>query len=207
MKHVENKELIDFVNRLMDQGQMDRIQTHLSGGCKGCERRLETWSNVRRFAEVESIYQPPEQVVRVAKGMFRGRAPRGGNNNIVEVLFDSFRRPMIAGVRVSGTGVRQLLFRAGGYEIDLQVERRSAGQVALVGQIKDACEGPTCGSAFHVVVRNRSGHSLHTASNENGEFYLEVRNSHDVELMLLGARRPIVIFLGDPQEDTPGERK
>src|SRR5262249_10945644 len=97
-----------------------------------------------------------------------------------------------------------LLFRAGSFEIELQFEAKSTHHVALTGQITSPAAAGV--GHFHVVAQARDGRSLHTASSENGEFYLEVQNFRDLELMLFGSARPIVISLVDPFADLPGRR-
>jgi hypothetical protein len=125
---------------------------------------------------------------------------------VADLFFDSFWEPTVVGVRSGATSLRQLLFRAGGYQIDLQVESTSPENLVLIGQVTNISAQRAL-TVFHVMVRNHQGSSVHTATSELGEFYLELRETHDVELTLLGASRPIVIPLGDPLKDTQGLRR
>jgi hypothetical protein len=208
MKHIRSEQWIDFVNQLITGEQMEPIRTHLDRGCRGCEAKLEIWRNIRGFATRELAYQPPEHAIRRIKDLLHrtiGTTRRSETNDSVELLFDSFMLPALAGVRAVKTGVRRLLFRAGGFQVELEIEPMAARNIALTGQLTPALTPDF--RSFHVIARDGQGHSVHTASTETGEFYLETQNSRDLELTLLGGARLIVISLGDPLKDSPRERR
>src|SRR5258708_39179678 len=125
MKHFMTEEWIDFVNQVSSPKQQEAMKKHLGTGCKRCARALATWQKVHNAAAVEERYQPPAADVRIAKAAF-ATAGRGKQvkekSSLVEVLFDSFLQPMLAGARSRGLGGRQMSYRARPHQIDLQIE-------------------------------------------------------------------------------------
>src|SRR6185295_4634470 len=53
---------------------------------------------------------------------------------VASLVFDSFARPALAGVRSTETTNRQLLYRAGDYSIDLQIAPAERAKAELIGQ-------------------------------------------------------------------------
>lgn len=210
MKHFRSEEWVDFVNQKMPQKRIEGMKAHLEAGCKSCRGQLEMWSKVQKFAAAEAGYQPPEQAMRAAVALLGTAQWAAGAKkkvSFIELLFDSFLQPALAGARAAGTGIRQLLFRAGSYQIDLQIEARPGNShIVITGQVLDVTQSEVRGGGLHVVLGNKIGNTLHTVTNEFGEFYMEFKNSGDLELTLAGEdRQSIVISLGDPLLDAPGE--
>src|SRR5712664_2304143 len=115
MKHFMTEEWIDFVNQVSSPKQQEAVKKHLATGCKRCAETLALWQKVHSSAAVEASYQPPATGVRIAKAAFAaaGRATHPKEKStFVEVLFDSFLQPMLAGARSTGLGTRQMLYRA-----------------------------------------------------------------------------------------------
>ena len=102
MKHYTSEEWIDFVNGMGTLGGRAELQMHLDQSCKRCSRTVSQWRKVRMAALAEASYQPPVEVVRIAKAMFIGSdwARKGGT--AIEILFDSFLKPAVEGIRSAG---------------------------------------------------------------------------------------------------------
>jgi hypothetical protein len=98
------------------------------------------------------------------------------------LVYDSRERPVL-GVRAVATGLPRLMYRATGYEVDLQVRAGSRpGRSRLVGQVLDAAFEPCGGWA---VVEN--GHSVvETELDECGHFAIDglLAGWHRVEVHL-----------------------
>src|SRR6266481_3473212 len=141
MKHFMTEEWIDFVNQVSSPKQQEAMKKHLGTGCRRCAQALATWQKVHNAAAVEERYQPPAADVRIAKAAFAsagGAKQRKEKGSLVEVLFDSFLQPMLAGARSSGLGTRQMLYRADPYQIDIQIEAKTEGNRLMVtGQFLD----------------------------------------------------------------------
>ena len=212
MKHFANEEWVDFVNGIVSEEQRNEMQQHLAAPCQICAAQVALWQKVRDFSGAEPAYQPPEQAVRAAGAIFRTAEWASGlqqKGKLIEVLFDSFLQPALAGARAAGTGIRQMLYRAESFQIDLQIEAKpGAGRIAVTGQVLDVGRPEIIGSGLEVTLSNRRGSVIHALTNEFGEFHAEIPNSGDLELALRsGSGEPIVIALKDPLADLPGDEK
>ncbi len=209
MKHFTTEEWINFVNRVTSQKQQEAMQKHLGTGCKRCMDTASLWQRVRNTAALEASYQPPAADVRIAKAAFvaAGRAAQlGEKTGLVEVLFDSFLQPMLAGARSSSLGTRQMLYRADPYQIDIQIEAKPEGNRLMVtGQLLDVNNPGIVGRDAKITLSNHRGNVIHAITNQFGEFRGEIENTGDLELSFPGqGEKTIVISLRNALGDLPG---
>jgi hypothetical protein len=200
MKHFETQEWIDFVNHVVKGNQQEAMQKHLATGCKRCTETLSLWQKVGRTAAPEASYQPPAGTVRLAKAAFStaGMAqPQKESRGVVEVLFDSFLQPAVAGARSLVIGTRQMLYRADPYQIDIQIEPKpGSNRLVITGQLLDLSHPGVIGRDMPITLSNRRGNTVMAATNQFGEFSGEIENSGDLELTVPGeGEKPIVISL------------
>ena len=211
MKHFTTEDWIDFVNQAASGDRQTAMQKHLESGCKRCEATVALWQRARNTVRREASYQPPPANVRIAKAAFvaAGRAakPRKASG-LIEVLFDSFLQPAIAGSRSAGTGVRQMLYRADPYQVDIQIEAKPQGnRLVITGQLLDVSRPEIVGSEIQVTLSNRRGGVVHTTTNQFGEFRGEIDNSGDLELAFPRPEAsPIVISLRNALDRAPEGR-
>jgi hypothetical protein len=129
-------------------------------------------------ADQEAAYRPPDEALRQVKGDFALRRPKRLLERVAEqaaLVFDSFRQPMLAGMRASaGAPARQLLYKAGRYTIKLQVAAGAGEQqMSIVGQILDDLD-PAGAMRDIAVLAVRGSKTLdRTVTNPLGEFHLE----------------------------------
>jgi hypothetical protein len=209
MKHFTTEEWINFVNRVISQEQQETMQKHLGGGCKRCADAVSLWQRVRNTAVLEASYQPPSADVRIAKAAFAaaGRATvLAEKTGLVEVLFDSFLQPMLAGARSNSLGTRQMLYRADPYQIDIQIEAKPEGNRLMVtGQLLDANNPGIVGREVKITLSNHRGNVIHTTTNQFGEFRGEIENTGDLELCFPGqGEKSIAISLRNALGNLPG---
>lgn len=200
MKHFATEDWIDFVNQVTPSEQQVAMQEHLRGGCAKCAKELALWERVRDIAAKENSLQPPQEILRTAKVAFRPAWPGAKQEmtaSLVEVLFDSFLQPAIAGARSAAMGSRQMLYRAGTYQIDIQVELKAGSNlVSIAGQIMDVSTSDYVSRSVPVTLSNLRGHVIYTVTNEFGEFRGEIENSGDLELTVpRHGETPITISL------------
>lgn len=185
------------------------MRKHLETGCKRCTETVALWQKVRKTASAEATYQPPAGSVRVAKAAFAvagwADKPRKAGS-LIEVLFDSFLQPAIAGARSVGTGIRQMLYRADPYQVDMQIEAKPEGnRLVVTGQLLDVGRPDIVGREIQVTLSNRRGAVVYTTTNQFGEFRGEIENSGDLELSFPRPNEePIVISVRNALDRVPG---
>jgi hypothetical protein len=209
MKHFTTEEWVDFVNQVIASNQREAMQKHLATGCKRCTETVSLWQKVSKTASVEASYQPSADTVRMAKaafataGMAQAKLQSPG---LIEVLFDSFLQPAVAGARSVVIGTRQMLYRADPYQIDIQIEPKpGSNRLVITGQLLDLSHPGIIGRDIQVILSNHRGHSVIAATNQFGEFSGEIENSGDLELSIPGdSDQPIVISLRNALGNLPG---
>jgi hypothetical protein len=202
MKHFSTEEWIDFVNHIVTSDQQQAMQRHLATGCNRCKETLSLWQKVSKTAAAEANYQPSPDTVRLAKAAFvtSGLVPqRKASQGLIEVLFDSFLQPAVAGARSVVIGTRQMLYRADPYQIDIQIEPKpGTNRLVITGQLLDLSNPGVIGRDIQVTLSNRRGNTVLAPTSQFGEFSGEIENSGDLELSVPGnADQPIVISLRD----------
>jgi hypothetical protein len=213
MKHFTTEEWVDFANAAVAGSKRHQMERHLEEGCPRCKKLMSLWQKVRRTAKSAAEFEPPEQSVRIAKAGFSavrlaGKPAR--SPGLVEVLFDSFLQPLVQGARSSGSGssgsgMRQMLYRAEPYQVDLQIEAKpGANKLVVTGQLLDLRNPEVPGRDVPVIISNLRGHVVRTVTNEFGEFREEIQSSSDLELKLLGEDENAVII---SLRDTLGQQR
>jgi hypothetical protein len=211
MRHFTTEEWIDFVNQMTPHKKQEAMRKHLASGCEGCEEKFALWQKVRSAAASEAKYQPPADAVRMVKAEY-APARMGSHEreakSLVEVLFDSFLQPEVAGARSRATGARQMLYRADSFQIDLQIEPKpGSNHVVVTGQMMDVSTPEIVSRGVQIKLSNFRENVIHTVTNEFGEFRCEMDNSGDLELSVPGRTgKPISISLRNALGDWPGGR-
>jgi len=203
MKHFSSSEWIDFVNQRISNEQRGQMERHLASGCSRCADTLSVWQRVRQSAGAEAAYQPPDGALRTVKAAFASvrrtethpRSVRGA----IEMLFDSFAQPALAGARSARANRRQVLYRAEPYQIDVQIEATPSGaRLMVTGQVMDSSHADSVARDIFVTLSNGRGSMIRTVTNEFGEFEGVVENSGDLELSFGGkSGEPVMISLRD----------
>jgi hypothetical protein len=209
MKHFSTEEWVDFVNQVISGNRREAMQKHLATGCKRCTETVSLWQKVSKSAAAEASYQPPADTVRLAKAAFAtvGMAhPQEGSRGLIEVLFDSFLQPAVAGSRSVVIGTRQMLYRADPYQIDIQIEPKSgSNRLVITGQLLDLSHPGVIGREIQVTLSNRRGSTVLATTNQFGEFSGEIENSGDLELSIPNSgEQAIVISLRNALGKLPG---
>jgi len=211
MKHFTSEEWIDFVNQVTSSNQQNSMRKHLETGCKRCTGAVSLWQKVRNSAATEATYQPPTEMVRLAKAAFStaGWASRQKeSSSVIELLFDSFLQPALAGARSAAIGIRQMLYRADPYQVDVQIELKPEGnRLVITGQLLDVSRPDIVGGEVQVTLSNHRGAVIHTMTNQFGEFRGEIENSGDLEVSFPRPdEKPIVISLRNALDRLPGAK-
>jgi hypothetical protein len=193
MAHFQAFECGDSANRIAQDGQQKALQKP-----RGMRRK--------RFTETGSLwqkaasYQPPVEKVRVVKAAFATTgfsAMRQETVGQMQRLYDSFSQPPLAGTRSAAMRLRQMLYRADPYQIDLQIElQREQNRLVITGQLVDLSHPEMVGREVQVMLSDGLEDIVYTVTNQFGEFRGEVKNSGDLEISFLGrGGKPIAILL------------
>lgn len=131
--------LIDFLDDRLDEEQAARMAAHLLTNCDSCNESRTWYLQVKSIAASDDSIAPQSWVFKRAVHIFEtARLPRLGGRfgqAIASLVFDSFARPALAGVRSTETANRQLLYSAGDYRVDLQVAAAEHARADLMGQV------------------------------------------------------------------------
>lgn len=127
----------------------------------------------------------------------------------VQLLFDSYSDAVPAGIRSAAMNVRQALFRAEPYQIDLHLEEQpERNRLLVTGQLLDAGSPRIVGQGVEITLSNRSPGTIKIKTNQFGEFRAELENSGDLEVSFVGHNGKIVaILLSDVPKPLPGAKE
>jgi hypothetical protein len=178
------------------------MEEHLEQRCKRHSKMASLWQRVRQTAETEANYQPPGDAVRVAKASFAGSnltEEQTRPDSLAEMHFDRFLQPALKGARSSSNGTRQMLYRAGPFQIDLLIESQAGGRsVVVIGQLLDLRHPEIARHDLEVTLSNLRSGVVQVATNQFGEFREEIENSGSLELKFYGTHhKHVVISLRD----------
>jgi hypothetical protein len=210
MKHLTEEDCADFANRTATPKRLSEMEAHVKGGCAKCEESLHFWQNVKEFASEESSFEPNADTVRLAIGTFAVRGPsthRGVFREIAQLVFDSFREPVLAGVRGGHTPCRRLMFRAGEVMIDLSMEAASRrSHVMLVGQVLDTATSGIGIGEVPILLLNGRDTLAETQTNLYGEFQLECSENKNLQISIgVTEDKDVFIPLDESIWKTPSE--
>jgi len=176
MKCPDFESLVDFMDKRLEKRDAARVAAHLATGCGVCGETTNWYERVRLTAKADDSTAPPSWVLKRAVRIFdkERTSPRliqRIGDAIAALVFDSFARPAIVGVRSTETANRQLLYRANEYSIDLQVTALEPSSADLMGQIlREGGEDfdSVCGLKLELA---RAGNVIASAvTNDIGEF-------------------------------------
>ena len=170
------EQLLDYLDGRLDGAAAQSAATHLALGCRPCDVDRSWYQQVRLVAASDDSIEPPHWVMKRAVRLFNAPLVRTNigarvGRVVASLVFDSLRRPALAGVRSSGVEGRQLLYRAVDYSIDVQVAASDQSRAELTGQILREGELMFESVAgLQLDLMRNGGTILSTVTNERGEF-------------------------------------
>lgn len=185
MKHISEADCADLANQTLCPQRRSEMEEHLKS-CAKCAKESRVWQGFKEFARRESECSPSEEAVRLAVGTFAicGPQPRRGVfREIAQLVFDSFREPVLAGVRGGPVPSRRLMFRAGEIMIDLSLQAVSRPRhVLLVGQVLDTATSGVGIGRVPVVLLNGREILAEVQTNPYGEFQMECVENKNLQI-------------------------
>jgi len=177
MKHFSIWQWTDFARGLVEDDQTARsaMETHLSS-CKRCERLVNVLREVAVTARADAGYEPPERAIRYGQAIYSLYGPEKVSlpRLIARLVYDSGRAPLPVGMRAQNRLSRHVLYEAGSYSLDVQLEHQpGSGLVSLTGQLADRNKPATSTASLPVMLMERKRLISSTLSNRLGEFQLE----------------------------------
>ena len=183
--HYEPGEWVDFARALVGSKTRERMQAHLDTGCDECGKLAEFFSEVARRATEDTAYEVPDYAVHNLRAVYTLQRPEEVRllpRTIARLVYDSFREPLLAGVRSQQHTAHQLMYVAGSYSVDLRLEHeRGSTQVRLIGQIANQ-ERAAGVPEVPVFLLSRNLVVAKTATNKFGEFAMEYAPSKGLRL-------------------------
>ena len=168
--------LVDFLDKRLEEAEAATVATHIATGCAVCTETTGWYERVRVVAASDDSVAPPSWVFKRALRIFdtqhhRPRLSERIGQAIASLVFDSFARPALAGVRSTETSNRQLLYRAGDYSVDLQIAPSEHAHADLIGQVLKEGEASFESVSGLKLEITRSGKIVFSAvTDEMGEF-------------------------------------
>ena len=208
--HPREEDWVDYARGAGAPDVRARLARHLEDGCDACGQAVRLWEAVSGAARDEPSYEPPAEAVREVLGRFRIQGRPSLAERVVRqaaLLFDSFREPLPAGVRATGTVPRQLLYRAGPYTVKLRVEPEPESErLSIVGQILDEADPSAVLQDIGVLALQGSTMLDRTLTNRLGEFTLEPDAAANLYLSVAVPRTgPYALKLGTDGRGAKGK--
>jgi hypothetical protein len=203
MRHYSLEQWVDFARNVIGEDKKAEMQSHLETGCKACSKERGMWQRLQQVARREPAYTPSEGAVRTVNAAFVDR-PTGRSSHaksqLASLLFDSFRDPLLAGVRSSGSDSQQLLYGLGDYRIDVRIEpQMDSERVVLIGQVLNSGDPDERLSAMPVSLLKGQKILAESVTSEFGEFQIECELQGGIRLVVaLSDRQEVSLQLVEP---------
>src|ERR1051325_1393787 len=103
MKCPAFEQVIDYLDGKLTPAEAGRISAHLSGDCAACAETRTWYERVREVAASDNTVEPPAWVFKRSPRIFdtarRPRLVERIGEAVARLVFDSFARPQLAGIR------------------------------------------------------------------------------------------------------------
>ena len=187
MKHFDINDWADFARGTATEADRAAMETHLTAGCRRCNATLAFVKRVVAATQADSLYGPPEAVVRYAKAIGTMLRPQRipGSRLVARLVYDSFRDPAPVGLRAEDRVARHTTHEAGSFAVDLRLEQMKGSPVAtLVGQLTNRQEPEGAMAEAPVMLMSSKDIIAHTVYNRFGEFQLDYVPSRNLRLFV-----------------------
>ena len=194
MEHFSEQTWADFVRGISESETRANIESHLARGCSDCKTNFDIWNRLQTANANEGTYTPPDSVVRMMELEFARYAMERRPSVLASLLFDTFSQPLPAGMRSGVAVVRQLVYEAEGFTVDLRLDPQSqSGKICVVGQVLGKGVPRISPSSASIMLWTEKGQPLlHVSANEHGEFQLEFNAQENLRLSIDAAGRKTI---------------
>ena len=164
----------DFTRGVAEEKARAAMNMHLSQGCRRCEALVRVLRGFQDVVSREANYAIPERALRRAEAI---AARRFEPAPAARLVYDSFREPLLAGLRAHDRLARHVSYEAGDLFVDLQLQQEPGSEmVTLLGQLMS--RNPVEGAAMAelpVFLMAPKGPVTSAICNPLGEFEMRYR--------------------------------
>jgi hypothetical protein len=178
-KHYSDEQWADFVRSLTAPAEHLTMQSHLDAGCDSCRQIVHFLTMVEKTATTDSTYTVPQALVEQATLLFQPReAASNWTDRLLEMpltlVWQQQQDWAPQGVRSAGVEGNRIMYRAGDYSLDLNLETAPGEPGEIVGQIVNDRE--VAQSLENLLVQVISGGKAvgETTTNRFGEFIITI---------------------------------
>jgi hypothetical protein len=188
MKHYAIDQWVDFTRGIVSGADTAQMLAHLQSGCADCRRLSDFTSKLSNTCTGLASAPVPDYAVRLARAIFPIRMqdrPKRGSRLPIEMIFDSFLVPSMAGLRSTWQVGWQGLYRAGDCSVDLRIEPELKSlRAAVIGQITSHVQPAVEMGNLPVSLRAGKVVVAETTSNRFGEFQMEYDQQTQLKLCI-----------------------
>jgi len=192
MRHFDINQWADMVRGLVSARDEEEMSAHLSSGCGPCRRIVSILRAVAHIAVTDTRNDIPSYAVHSARAIFALQRPEKlyfFPRLVGQLVFDSFKEPLPAGLRARHRMTRHMMYQAGDHSVDIRMEHlRAGGNVTLAGQIISRVNPERPIALLPIFLVSGKKILAHTVSNGFGEFQLEYKPSRRLRLYLQGTQ-------------------
>jgi hypothetical protein len=170
-------QLVAFAKKELPPADAERVRAHLDAGCRLCRRRLGQLQAILAVAANPTLIDPPGWLVRQARALCSQGPPEPPPGLFKRIrgllIVDSFAEGRLLGFRRAGPMSRRLLYRAGGYDVDLLIDYLASSQSIDISGQAISFKGPSTTAGAEVKLLRDTGGTRATRTNEFGEFIFD----------------------------------
>ncbi|MBI3949917.1 MAG: hypothetical protein HY314_05630 [Acidobacteria bacterium] len=177
MNCISVEQLFALTQNDLPAGEAERLRAHLGTGCIACRTQWNRLRKVLMAIASHNLLQVPDWLVQQAMSLFAWHTTKPHESGLKQVpailLVDSFTGGLLVQFRGIGPVSRQMLYRAGNYDIDLSIdyiERTRA--IDIIGQAMPLTADADIIAAADIELLKGSTVAFDTQTNEFGEFIL-----------------------------------
>jgi hypothetical protein len=184
-------QLLAFAQNELPTDEAQDIRAHLEAGCELCREQLGQLQKVISVIKTRILIDPPDWLIYQAMTLFKWWQSKSRGSPVKKIpallVVDSFAEERLLGFRSTGPMSRQMLYRAGDYDIDLSIDYIESSQsVTIIGQSMPLSKDLTTVAEVDVELLRGSQVTCATRTNEAGEFTLDgvQEGSYDLRIRL-----------------------
>jgi len=199
--HFTDENWLDYVRGLSPAPKAIIIKQHLEKGCQICHQSFQLWRTVAETARSEIPHEVPEHLVLAIQAAYiawsrRHLFPRRARMALL--IFDSWLKPLPAGVRNDSPLPRRIIERAGPWLIDLRFEPAAGKRMFLMGQVLRSGKHGEARVNLPILLMSPDALLMETSANQFGEFQLQFDQANGLRIYIdVPRQRPIGILLPD----------